>query len=190
MCIEIKIFYKMASSYVHDFLAGLTEKDRHKQILSSMFFPKTTQDKTDGAKLVVDYECKNGHCDFSKALEEVSKSVVLNDYWCTADLCVDIIKDIESYPDDYLPDKLDGFYINRLNNKLVHLSRKGAEKNSYTGYIEYSDLKNNYLEYLMQKKIDLHNSKNVPFMCFNQSIFWPFFAVGAGLLLGKFFIRR
>lgn len=102
-------FQMAAVTTVHDFLASLSAQHRHAQISRSMVFPKTNsvKEKPENATLVIEYECINGLCDFTIALEEVSKNVILNDHWSTADVCIDIIiKDIAAYPDDYLPDKV------------------------------------------------------------------------------------
>lgn len=55
-----------------------------------------------------------------------------------------IAKDIAEHQDDYLPWAVDGYFITRLGEKLVHLKRQDeSKKNGYglSGVIEYTDLR-------------------------------------------------
>ena len=74
-------------------------------------------------------------CDFSSCLFEVQKKPRLIQFHAK-DVCERIIEDIQSHQDDFLPSKVDGYFINKMGHELVHMKRKDSDGNSVTGFIE------------------------------------------------------
>lgn len=130
----------------------LDEKLKHALIFAQMVFPttKTMKEKPENAVLQTEYTCSSNQCNFQSAITDISNNDVLKTRWKSSNLCIQVVKDIESNQDDYLPFKIDGFYMNRMGHQLVYMKRvKSPEEKqsdtSMTGFIEISGLRRHLL---------------------------------------------
>jgi hypothetical protein len=98
------------------------------------------------------YECSVGKCNFSKCLLAIQKNPKLLK-WRTREVCEEIVKDIDSNQDDFLPAEVDGFYINRMGHELVHLKRKDCKSDQVSGFVEYNDLRKQSMAYYDVRKV-------------------------------------
>lgn len=139
---------------VSNFLRELEEDHRHNEIYKSMIFPDTAKmkEKPEDAILQVEYECYKGTCDFTPVLAAIRRNTKLKTKWHVADSCESIIEDIAKHPEDYLPDMVDGFFINRMGYELLYIKRKGAVGDSQTGFIEHNVLRKDAADYYVQQK--------------------------------------
>jgi hypothetical protein len=119
-------------------LSQMEEKQKHDEIFKLMVFPDTAEINKDALVQIL-YRCSNDKCDFTSALLEIKNNKKLLKF-NSADVCTEIVKDIKSYQDDFMPYAIDGYFINRMGCKLVHLKREDSDEKSVSGIIEYNNL--------------------------------------------------
>jgi hypothetical protein len=141
-----------SSDRVSDYLKELEESRRHKKIFQRMVFPDT-KIRERNAIVNLTYICHQNVCDFSPALIGIENDLRLLK-WRSKDICVDIVRDIESHQDDYLPHVVDGYSVNRMGHELVHLKREDSNDSSVTGVIEYNDLRKDSMDFYDEKKLE------------------------------------
>lgn len=132
----------------HTFLDYLMELDvaiRHREIIKHMVFIDTPDIKdTLTPVMQATYSCIDDRCDFVTALLLIQTDQKLSQ-WKTpleiTELCMLLVGDIAANEMDYLPHKVDGYYIRHTGFPLVHLKREGSEGRGITGSIEYEALK-------------------------------------------------
>ena len=141
---------------VADYLKELEESHKHKEIFKSMVFPDTRKmrERPDSAVVQAMYTCEEDVCDFSSCLVEIHNNERLLK-WRSKSVCETIVQDIADHQDDYLPHRVDGFFVNRMGHELVHLKRRGTDGSSVTGFIEYNDLRKDSMEFYDKKKIEV-----------------------------------
>ena len=149
----------MSEQKVSSFLQELDEEHRHNEIFKCMVFPDTQKmrEKPSVAVVQATYTCDHDQCDFSSALLEIQQNERLLK-WRSKAVCYEIVSDIQKHQDDYLPHRLDGFFINRMGHELVHLKRSGTDSSTVTGFIEYNDIRKDSMDFYNNKKIEVFDS--------------------------------
>lgn len=127
-----------------DFLKHLPADQRHREIHEHMKFPDSqlVKEYEDKPIIKIEYECIKDKCDFKTAIKEIESNASLKMQWKSADVCAEIVKDIEANQDNYLPSQMDGYFITRMGRVLVHLNKKKDDQKSanLTGVVEYTDI--------------------------------------------------
>ena len=136
----------------------MEEDNKHAEIFKSMVFPDTskTRETRESALVQCEYSCNDSTCDFSRCLMEIQTSTNLLKFR-SREVCEEIVRDVKDHQEDFLPSKVDGYFLNRMGHELVHLKRAGSEGRSVTGYIEYNDLRKQSMDFYDIQKIKAIN---------------------------------
>jgi hypothetical protein len=139
-------------------LKEMESEHKHTEIFKAMVFPDTERMKEKRANAVVlcEYSCTNEVCDFSSCYLNVEKNPRLLKYH-SKEVCLELIKDIDSHQNDFLPSEVDGYYINRMGHELVHLKRSGCDGKGVTGFIEFNDLRKQSMDFYDHQKVKAIN---------------------------------
>ena len=130
-------------------LLEMEASQMHNEIFKTMGFSETmdVQKTRDKAIVKTNYTCDAVACDFSDALVAIEKHHPRLLKYKSKDTCTQIVNDIQEHPEDYLPTEVDGYYIHRMGQELVHLQRDGSDGKGITGLIEYNDLRKKSMDY-------------------------------------------
>jgi hypothetical protein len=135
--------------------------ERHKTILTFMRYPRTNNVADDTPVASCQYECKDGHCDFSHCFAYLFllgfDSSNVGRGFALIDRCIEnnlelqkfgtprvfnsLLRDLAEYPQDHMTGVLDGFHIHRCNVFLLRVQRIENQTvctNTRTGVLEYN----------------------------------------------------
>jgi hypothetical protein len=118
---------------------------KHKILRSSMVFPRTSSLEEDESILDLSYECDQGKCFFQDIYSKVQNNQDLVAWGCEK-FITEIVKDIETYQEDYKPNLFDGYQINRDGTDFLRLRRENSDRNGRTGFIEYNQYRHEMIE--------------------------------------------
>jgi hypothetical protein len=143
---------------VSNMLREMEADHKHAEIFKSMVFPDTKKMRETRQNAIVkcEFQCENDQCDFSACLLEIQKNPRLLKYH-SSDVCQQIVQDIATHQDDFLPSQVDGYFINRMGHELVHLKRKDGDNKGVTGFIEYNDLRKHSMDWYDHQKLKAIN---------------------------------
>ena len=130
---------------VEKYFKDLDEESRKDAFLSHLQSPRSKSLKKDNPIVVTEYSCDGQKCSFDDVKLAIRESLDLRSYSGTT-VALDLVKAIELYPDDFLPNKYDGFQLYRSGFDLVLMKRKESDGSGRTGFIEYNDLRSMALE--------------------------------------------
>lgn len=151
-----KTFLGMSLTATMKYLQEVNPEKQHEVVMSSMVFPHTASLKHCTPHESVTYRCGNpadpGSCNFREALQAIKNSAELKALRSDK-VCEIIVEDIEKFPNDYIPQAMDGFRIHRAGQALVDLKREGCKGDEgQMGFIEYNDLRAAALQAAQQEK--------------------------------------
>jgi hypothetical protein len=176
ICYILLIYFTSMTNKVAKMLMEMDSTHKHNEIFKSMVFPDTNKMRETREKAIVktNYTCDLGRCDFTRSLIEIQKSPRLLKFG-SKEVCAEIVTDIKENQDDYLPSEVDGYYVNRMGQELVHLRRDGSDGKGVTGFIEYNDLRKQSMDYYDTQKLAAinhvmmneaaNNPTNIPTSC-------------------------
>lgn len=139
-------------------LKEMESEHKHNEIFKSMVFPDTGKMRETPDKSIVacEYSCNDHSCDFTKCLLDIRTDANLLKFH-SGGVCTEIVEDIKSHQEDYLPARVDGYFINHMGHELVYLKRSGCNGKNVTGFIEYNDLRRQSMDWYDHQKIKAIN---------------------------------
>jgi hypothetical protein len=136
-------------------LMAMDRLRRHKALLEHITYLRT--DALNKPVATCRYECTKDWCDMAKVRRCIDKHQALSAYGSPT-VFKGIAEDIDTFPEDYLPNVMDGFHIYRSGLDVLRLQRtredgKGNRidcSGGRTAFLDYNDVRAETLKWYEQ----------------------------------------
>ena len=142
---------------VETFLKDLDEEHRKDVFLNELYKTTNYQNTKVPSICATEYSCnRDRQCSFDQVKKDIRESLDLRTHLGMSSVALSMVQAIERDPDDFFPDKYDGFTL-RIGNgsgsvDLVHMKRKESESIGRIGTIQYDYIRCMALKHAQQKK--------------------------------------